>query len=401
MLVMRKKLLLLSLFASMIGGGLIAQSGRIAKANIGMNGSSVGSVAETPEGIVCDTVAFGYPVDDTLLIYTSSGWGYVGGHNDYGDMSKAERVVNVQGYTEVYGARFSFGAATAADSNSKIIAHIWPEVSGQPGAPINSLDIRIQDIIAQQGEIEVRFPSPVSVSGPFYVGFSITYVTGDTVGLLSNEDGKTIPGTAWEQWSDSSWHPYSEVGTGWGVNLTTTIYPLVYSGVFPVTITPSSSVVPSGTPVQLTATGGTTYTWYPATGLSCNNCPNPTATVTDTTTYTAVATLTGFNCVSSAYATIYTTVVVSIDDNLFEGAVSVFPNPNAGRFAVVFNQAVATDLEIGLYNQLGQRVYFESLTDFAGEYNKTFDWTDVAKGLYTLRISDAQNNQFVSKLIVE
>lgn len=93
--------------------------------------------------------------------------------------------------------------------------------------------------------------------------------------------------------------------------------------------------------------------------------------------------------------------MVSIDDNLFEGAVSVFPNPNAGRFAVVFNQAVATDLEIGLYNQLGQRVYFESLTDFAGEYNKTFDWTDVAKGLYTLRISDAQNNQFVSKLIVE
>lgn len=398
---MRKKLLLLSLFASMVGGGLVAQSGRIAKANDATDGFSGGSAVGTPDGIVCDTVAFGYPVDDTLLIYTSAGWGYVGGHNDYGDMSKAERVANVQGYTTVYGARFSFGAATAADSNSKIIAHIWPEVSGLPGAALNSFDIKIQDIIAQQGEIEVRFPSAVTVSGPFYVGFSITYVAGDTVGILSNEDGRTIPGTAWEQWSDNSWHPYSEIGTGWGLNLTTAIYPVVYTGVFPVSITPSSTVVPSGTPVQLTAVGGTTYTWYPSTGLSCTTCPDPIATVTDTTTYTAVATLTGFNCVSSAHATIYTTPVVSVDDNLFGGAISVFPNPNAGRFGVVFHQAEATDLEIGLYNQLGQRVYFESLTDFAGEYNKTFEWNNVSKGLYTLRISDAQNRQFVSKLIVE
>ncbi len=398
---MRKKLLLFTLFASMVGGGLAAQSGRIAKASNAMDGFSGGSAIGTPEGIVCDTVAFGYPVDDTLLIYTSAGWGYVGGHNDYLDKSKAERVANVQGYTEVYGARFSFGAATAADSNSKITAHIWPEASGLPGAPLNSFDIKIEDIINLQGEIEVMFPSPVPVSGPFYVGFTMTYAPGDTVGILSNADGETIPGTAWEQWSDNSWHPYSEVGTGWGLNLTTAIYPVVYSGFFPITVTPSSTVTPSGTPVQLTATGGSGYTWYPSTGLSCTNCPNPIATVTDTTTYTVVATLTGFNCVSTAYAMIYTTVVVSVDDNLFEGAVSVFPNPNAGRFNVVFNQAVANDLEIGLYNQLGQRVYFESLTDFAGEYNKTFDWNNVSKGLYTLRISDAQNRQFVSKLIVE
>ncbi len=38
--------------------------------------------------------------------------------------------------------------------------------------------------------------------------------------------------------------------------------------------------------VQLTATGGTSYSWAPATGLSCTNCPNPVANPASTTTYT-------------------------------------------------------------------------------------------------------------------
>ncbi len=38
--------------------------------------------------------------------------------------------------------------------------------------------------------------------------------------------------------------------------------------------------------VQLSATGGTSYNWSPATGLSCTNCANPVATPAATTTYT-------------------------------------------------------------------------------------------------------------------
>jgi len=42
----------------------------------------------------------------------------------------------------------------------------------------------------------------------------------------------------------------------------------------------------AGSSVQLNATGGTSYAWSPALGLSCTNCANPIANTTSTTTYT-------------------------------------------------------------------------------------------------------------------
>ncbi len=41
----------------------------------------------------------------------------------------------------------------------------------------------------------------------------------------------------------------------------------------------------TGDNIQLQATGGSTYSWSPSTGLSCTNCSNPTANPTTTTTY--------------------------------------------------------------------------------------------------------------------
>ena len=38
-------------------------------------------------------------------------------------------------------------------------------------------------------------------------------------------------------------------------------------------------------PVQLMASGGDIYEWFPGDGLSCDDCPNPIATVTESTTY--------------------------------------------------------------------------------------------------------------------
>ncbi len=51
-----------------------------------------------------------------------------------------------------------------------------------------------------------------------------------------------------------------------------------------------NTTVGAGTPVHLTATPGNVNTtvafWSPSTGLSCSTCPNPTSTVSQTTTYT-------------------------------------------------------------------------------------------------------------------
>ncbi|MGZ3864178.1 MAG: PKD domain-containing protein [Bacteroidia bacterium] len=52
----------------------------------------------------------------------------------------------------------------------------------------------------------------------------------------------------------------------------------------------SDATICSGNSATLTASGGTSYTWTPATGLSATNISNPVANPTTTTTYTVLVT---------------------------------------------------------------------------------------------------------------
>ncbi len=75
-----------------------------------------------------------------------------------------------------------------------------------------------------------------------------------------------------------------------------------------ITITAPQTAICGGTPVTLTASGATTYTWSPATGLSATTGASVTANPTTTQTYT----VTGFNdCLFSNTATVTVTVPVS------------------------------------------------------------------------------------------
>ncbi|HTN46155.1 MAG TPA: PKD domain-containing protein [Flavipsychrobacter sp.] len=64
------------------------------------------------------------------------------------------------------------------------------------------------------------------------------------------------------------------------------------TGVVTVTVNPNPVVNAGnnqamclGLPIQLQATGAASYSWTPATGLSCTTCPNPIVSATVTTTY--------------------------------------------------------------------------------------------------------------------
>ncbi|MBI3500523.1 MAG: gliding motility-associated C-terminal domain-containing protein [Bacteroidetes bacterium] len=53
----------------------------------------------------------------------------------------------------------------------------------------------------------------------------------------------------------------------------------------PKAVAGTSSAIPFGSSVQLSSSGGTTYSWFPSGGLSCTNCANPVATPTASTQY--------------------------------------------------------------------------------------------------------------------
>jgi hypothetical protein len=69
------------------------------------------------------------------------------------------------------------------------------------------------------------------------------------------------------------------------------------------TITGPTSAVCAGQPAQLSTTGGSTYVWSPATGLSDPNSATPTATIDQTTTYQVEIT-TDAGCISTASITL-------------------------------------------------------------------------------------------------
>ncbi len=67
----------------------------------------------------------------------------------------------------------------------------------------------------------------------------------------------------------------------------------------------------SGSSVQLTATGAATYNWSPTSGLSCGNCPNPTASPTTTTVYTITGVDTN-GCIGTGQVTVVVNPLPSV-----------------------------------------------------------------------------------------
>ncbi|RYZ53767.1 MAG: T9SS type B sorting domain-containing protein, partial [Sphingobacteriales bacterium] len=68
-------------------------------------------------------------------------------------------------------------------------------------------------------------------------------------------------------------------------------------------ITPAAPNICAGDSIQLTASGGTSYSWSPATGLSATNIANPKASPAGNTTYTVTVTGTG-GCIATASVTL-------------------------------------------------------------------------------------------------
>jgi hypothetical protein len=347
----------------------------------------------------CDTIAAGYPIPGSPVLYASNEWGFVSGHNNYGDLAFAERFANPGGITQVFGIRFGFGWASSSGPNAKVIARVWSETAGKPGSVLQSADLRIDDIIAASGNNTVMFPSPVAVSGPFYVGYEVTYNPGDTVAVFTTRDSTVYPSTGWSKFSDGNWFPFDDPSNSWNLALAQAIYPVVITGTFPVTILPANPSIGSGGQVQLTASGGINHTWSPAAGLSCTNCANPIASPIATTTYNVTAWDSTQTCAVTEQVTVMV-IGVGVEEEALEGSMRIYPNPAVHRVFLDFCQTKKTNLYISLVNSMGQVVYQALLNGLVGDYHGEIDVRHLTRGMYTIKISDGRRSS-VRKLVVE
>ena len=93
----------------------------------------------------------------------------------------------------------------------------------------------------------------------------------------------------------------------------------------PTALAGGDTAICNGNSVTLNASGGSTYAWSPATGLSATNVANPTASPTSTTTYTVTVTNSS-GCAATASVTITvnpTPTITSVSSNSICGSGTV------------------------------------------------------------------------------
>ncbi len=181
----------------------------------------------------CDTITNFDLVAHTPSILGSAGWGYVAGHNDYLDIGKADKYTIVGSNQEITGTYISFGVGSSSGTGQTATVTVWDNngTGGLPNSILGTAVISYDSIAAYAASLTpmwIDFSPNIAVSGDVYVGISFGYTPGDTLAIIHCADGEITTGTAYEHWSNLSWHAYSEAPpVSWGVNVAHLILPVV------------------------------------------------------------------------------------------------------------------------------------------------------------------------------
>jgi PKD repeat protein len=188
-------------------------------------------VVTSTAGGGCDTITNFDVAVHTPTILGSAGWGYISGQNDYLDEAKAD-VYTVTGSNKVVdGAFFAFGVGSSSGTGQTATATVWNDASGLPSSVLGTAALSYDTIAAAATAgslVWVDFTPNVPVSaGSIYVGLEFGYNPGDTLAIIQCADGEITTGTAYEKWSDGTWHAFSETPASWGLNVAHLIVPVI------------------------------------------------------------------------------------------------------------------------------------------------------------------------------
>lgn len=135
-------------------------------------------------------------------------------------------------------------------------------------------------------------------------------------------------------------------------------YSIINSGSLTINVTPSSTSINAGESVQLTASGGTSYSWTPSTGLSCNDCPDPVASPSITTIYSVDAT-DSFGCSGSTSALV--TVIIDCGEVFVPTIFSPNNDLNNDKLEVFGFLYCVQSYHFTVYDRWGELVFDTSI----------------------------------------
>ncbi|MEI6123266.1 MAG: T9SS type A sorting domain-containing protein [Bacteroidota bacterium] len=182
---------------------------------------------------MCDTLNNPWMGDMIMysIHYTSGVYGYISGTNGYSDKAKANFFAPSSPYNKLIGVSFKFGKARWAFQPFKVPVKVWDNTGpgGGPGTVLLTDSIPIQTIytdVQNHHYTNLIFATPLTISNTFYLGVELPTPVGDTIVLMTNKNGQAMPGTAWEQWRNGTWYPYTD-SLSWKYNVTHTIFPIL------------------------------------------------------------------------------------------------------------------------------------------------------------------------------
>jgi len=79
---------------------------------------------------------------------------------------------------------------------------------------------------------------------------------------------------------------------------------------------------------------------------------------------------------------------------------SIYPNPSEDVFNITFTTAKKQNIEIRIFNGLGESVFIESKQQFVGQYTKQIDLKEYPKAIYFLEI-ETDDGVINKKLILQ
>ena len=251
--------------------------------------------------IGCDTL--NWPPTGTLTVYNSNNGGYIAGWNGYGDVSKAEYFTGYNPYTAVTGGIYYFFGVKDGGNGSTVDFNIWDATgaAGSPGAIIATEQVPLADLAAafaadpqNSGLYQVFYPGTVNVGGnDFYMGITMNnFAAGDSLGIVTNTDGDTNPGTAWEEWSGGGgWYAFSDA-SAWQLNVSQVISPLVTDA--PPIASPSASAMSTCAGGTIDFDGSASTAYDSLLWVFNGGTPNTSDNVMETVTYAAAGTETAY-----------------------------------------------------------------------------------------------------------
>lgn len=146
------------------------------------------------------------------------------------------------------------------------------------------------------------------------------------------------------------------------------------------------------------AEGTVSYSWDFGDGNTSTD-ENPTHIYTAAGTYTVTLTVTN-ECGTDTITNSVTVTTVGLDEIGNGNSLSIYPNPNNGTFTLDILLAEKSSVEVIVTNELGQKIYTNSLNETVGSKLEMIDLGKVESGLYFITVV-VNESPYISKFIVK